>query len=118
MNNDSERLQEPTSSADSADRMPGSVMVAKGILYVAGLAAWFFLGGFLSLAPRIAHNIDRAVGNFVLDGAFLTWAALPLTALVALIKPTKSRLWVLGINAIGWLAFVASLYIRWHLAYS
>lgn len=93
-------------------------MLAKSVLYVAGLIAWFFLGGFLSVGPRIAHNIDSAVGNFVLDGAFITWAALPLTALVALIKPTKARLSVLGINAIGWLVFLAYLYIRWHLAYS
>ena len=118
MNNDTERFQDPTASADSADRTTGSITVAKGALYVVGFTAWFFLGGFLSLGPRIAHNIDRAVGTFVLDGTFLTWAALPLTALVALIKPTKARLWAFGINAIGWLAFLASLYICWHFAYS
>ena len=117
MNNNEDQIQRPTASTVEINKSPFAIVAVKVVSYLAGLAVWFFIGGFFSVGPRIAHNIDKAVGNFVLDATFITWAALPATALIALIAPTKATLGALSVNAISWLAFLASLYIRWHLAY-
>lgn len=92
-------------------------MVGKVIFYLIFLAVWFFVGGIITVGPRISHNIGNAVGDFVLGGAFVTWILLPATFLVALFSPVKKTFAVLGINVFFWLAFLLALYVRLKLAY-
>jgi hypothetical protein len=92
---------------------PTARVVVKVIGYVLALPIWFFAGGALSVGPRIAHNIDKAVGSLALDGTFIAWAALPVSGLVALVKSTPVTLRIVGTNIIVWLLFLAYLYNAW-----
>ena len=71
-----------------------------------------FIGGWFSVGRRIAHNIENAVGNFILNGVFLMWIALPVTVLVAMAKPIKTTVLAMGFNLFAWLVLVVSLYVR------
>ena len=117
MNKNEDHVRTPVDGAVDTKESSYATFLVKGLLYLAALAAWFFIGGFISVGPRIAHNIEKAVGDFVLGGTFLTWAVLPITLLVSLLAPAKATFGALGINIICWFAFLAALYIRWNLAY-
>src|SRR5688572_2979642 len=87
---------EPTSAGSELG------LVGKIFLYVFFLIMWLF-GGVLTIAPgALMHGIEKSVGKFVLQGAFLFWATLPLTALVALVNPTKATGWALVGNFFLW----------------
>ena len=118
MNNDKENgtLQEYTTGATNKTT-PDNGIVEKGCALVVFFAMWFFLGGWFTVGPRIAHNIENAVGNFILNGVFWMWIALPFTVLTAMAKPTKATVLAMGFNVVGWLALLVSLYVRWHFAY-
>jgi hypothetical protein len=92
-------------------------IVGKIFIYLLLLTSWFFIGGFFSVGPRIAHNIDNAVGTLALDGAFISWAVLPVTCLIYLINSNAITSRIFIINLLVWLLFLALLYIRWDMAY-
>jgi hypothetical protein len=115
MNNDNANGT-PQEPAARANESPKGGVVGRGCGVTVGLVIWFFFGGVFSVGPRIAHGIEHTVGNFVLDGAALTWIALPCTVVIALVKPTKATAWAMGLNIVAWVAFLAALYIRWGLA--
>ena len=117
MNNGEEHNQMQDKSSVETKESSYATKAGKGVSYLLFLALWFFIGGFFSVGPRIAHNIDKAVGDFVLDGTLITWALLPVILLITMSAPTKNTFVALGINVTCWLAFLAALYIRWHLAY-
>jgi hypothetical protein len=94
-----------------------SEFAAKGLVYVCWLLLWLFIGGFFSLGPLIAHNIEKAVGVVALKGTFLTWIALPVTGLIALARPNAATLTAFCVNVLLWILFVAYLYLRWAGAY-
>ncbi len=92
-------------------------VVGKIIIYLFFLALWFFVGGFYSVGPRIAHNIENAVGALALDGTFVLWVALPVTCLIAITNSNVFTRRAFVFNAVLWLLFLAYLYIRWDMAY-
>lgn len=101
---------------DPTESSPISDGVLAGVGYVARLVAWLFIGGFFTLGPGIAHGIDRRVGEFVLLGAFWSWAALPIVGLFALWLPGKASHRLLNANRLIWLSFLILLYARWILS--
>jgi hypothetical protein len=118
MNNENanDTSQEPALNTAKANESAKGGVVGMGCGVIVGLVTWFFFGGFFSVGPRIAHGIEHTVGNFVLDGVFLSWIALPFTVVAALVKPTKATAWAMGLNIVAWVAFLAALYLRWGLA--
>ena len=118
MNNENanDTPQEAALCTEKANKSPKDGAVETGCGVIFGIVIWFFFGGVFSVGPRIAHGIERTVGNFVLDGVFLTWIALPFTVVVASVKPTKATVWAMGLNMVVWVVFLAALYVRWGLA--
>ena len=93
-------------------------LVIKAGAYFLFLACWLIVGGWFTLGPWLAHNIDRVVGPFVLYAAALSWAALPVTALIATVKHESRTRWAAFVaHVLLWLLFLGALYIRWIRAY-
>lgn len=103
--------------SDDADKSSGLGFVEKAFIYLLGLAFWLPVGGFLSIGPRMAHNIDSAVGRVALDGVAFLWIILPITGLFALNAPRSASIRVFGGNVLFWVCFLAYIHIKWHNAY-
>ena len=118
-----ERRDRPTSSPPveshhEAHELHLGSLFLKALLYLTFLVCWFFVGGFFSVGPQIAHNIEKTVGPMALYGTFWAWVVLPVSAFAVLVKPNSTTLAVLGLNTFVWLSFLACLYIRWAQASS
>ena len=87
--------------------------VTKGILYLFALFVWLFLGGFFTLGPYIAHNIDKTVGTFALHSPTVAWLFLPITGLMALAYPYRFPVGLFTANLVLWLTFLGYLYATW-----
>ena len=93
----------------SADAMPTG---AKVVMFLGLLACWFFIGGFITLGPRLAHGIESKVGNDVLDWSFFVWLSLPFTLGFAIFKGVAARI-IFAINFISWVGFLWYVHERW-----
>ena len=87
-------------------------VVIAGVGFLARLAGWLLVGGFLTLGPGLLHGIEKTAGWSVLIGAFVSWATLPFTGLAALSNPSVTSQRVLNINRFIWYAFLSVLYLR------
>ena len=106
----------PVISGDTG-KSAGLGILGKVLVYLFGLVLWLPIGGFLSIGPRIAHNIENAVGRLALDGTAFFWVTLPITGLIALVMPNTTSGRIFGVNVLLWIFFLAYLYVAWHNAY-
>jgi hypothetical protein len=86
-------------------------VLGKILLYLLFLPLWL-LGGLFMLGPALAPSFENVVGRFIPNSTALFWAILPITALVALIKPARATGWTLVANLVIWLGFLAALYAK------
>ena len=64
---------------DAPAQSGGWAIIGKLFIFLFMLALWFFIGGFFTIGPHIAHNIEHAVGSFALMAPVVAWIALPFT---------------------------------------
>lgn len=92
--------------------------LGKFLVFMLFIPVWFGFGGFFTIGPFIAHNIDKAVGKLFLFVPAASWAILPFTFLSLLVKTSPLTIKLFLINLASWLIFLAIMYLRWNAAYA
>lgn len=80
--------------------------------YLPILAIWIIVGGLITQAPRISHNIEQRVPTVLFDATEFLWIAFPIALAVVFVMNNRiSKLFAGGIFIL-WLVAVG---IMWSL---
>lgn len=70
------------------------------------LLLWLVIGGFLTLAPRLAPGANSGLAN----AASAAWLLMPVSMLAALIAPSRVTLALSVAHLIVWLGLASSFW--------